>query len=298
MGQPVQLWVCRTGWLVHTRVRFTVGVLVIPVGCAVVAAAYLAGWFRTPAADRPAPVRTAWFLLGLLLLAASCAGPVGSRAAQSYTWWLSQGLLLLLVVPIPLVAGQPGLLLPKLRLPAVRLPLAPVWSALAVPLIAAVAFFGPVPGWAAASSVGAIAIQLALLLIGLLIALPLVRPDRGISSLTIGVALVIGVVELLLDAVPGIVLRLSTHQATGWFTGAHRPFALADQQRAGAVLWTVAEVLDLPFIVLLFVRWLRADEREAATEDVVLAEQIARTPADQPDRPWFLDDPRLRDRFQ
>jgi len=267
-------------------------------GC-VIAAAYLVGWFRAAAADRPAPIRAVWFLLGLAMLGASCAGPVAARAGGSYTWWLSQGLLLLLVVPIPLVAGQPGRLFPRRRrLPPFRLPLAPAWSALAVPVVAAAAFFGPVAGWAAASQVGTVAIQLALLVIGLLIALPLVRPDRGVSSLAIGVALVVGVFELLLDAVPGIVLRLSTHQVTGWFTGAHRPFALADQQRAGAVLWTVAELLDLPFLVLLFVRWLRADETEAAAEDVVLAEQLARTPADQPDRPWFLDDPRLRDRFQ
>src|SRR5205823_14085380 len=111
--------------------------------------------------------------------------------------------------------------------------------------------------------------------------------------------------ELLVDAVPGIVLRLQTSLSSSFFTHRlARDWALSpinDQQRAGAILWAVAEVLDLPFLLLIFRRWVRADAREAAEIDTVLdAERIARESGPEParDEPWWLSDPRLRDRFR
>jgi hypothetical protein len=94
----------------------------------------------------------------------------------------------------------------------------------------------------------------------------------------------------LLDAIPGIVLRLQTHQASTFFAARQvhswSPRWLHDQQLAGGVLWTVAEVLDLPFLVVLFLRWYRTDVREAGAVDAVLdAEQIVRSAARKPTLP-------------
>jgi putative membrane protein len=117
-----------------------------------------------------------------------------------------------------------------------------------------------------------------------------------------------------LDAIPGIVLRLQTKPASTYFL--HRlphpwsPTPLHDQQLAGGVLWTVAEVLDLPFLVLLFVVWIRADAREAAGIDAALAAErnaraaVSPTPAvgaptlGPADTPWWLTDPQLRGRYR
>ncbi len=112
---------------------------------------------------------------------------------------------------------------------------------------------------------------------------------------------------------PGIVLRLSTKPVSGFFThrlsSANAPPWLHDQQIGGGVLWCVAELLDLPFLLLVFRRWVRADAREAATIDAALDAKDADAAGDRsgagaadtepaPDEPWFVNDPRLRDRLR
>jgi putative membrane protein len=95
--------------------------------------------------------------------------------------------------------------------------------------------------------------------------------------------------------------------------------ALDDQHTAGGIMWAVAEVLDLPFLVLAATRWLRADAAEARRVDAELDAADAakavvtdippgvsdtalssvtsnRAPAGA--RPWWLDDPELRDRYR
>ncbi len=151
---------------------------------------------------------------------------------------------------------------------------------------------------------------------------------RTPASLAVGLSLAIGSFELVLDALPGVVLRLHTGLVTGWFDAQRStPLdagALRDQRVAGAILWCIAEVIDLPFLFLVYRRWLRADARDAARVDAVLeAERAARRgllredgreverdgersddaaggPAPDRDVPWWLSDPamqrRLRDR--
>lgn len=267
--------------------------------CCLVAAGYLAGLRALPAEQRR------WghalsFAVGLAGVLATCTGPVEGRAGSSYAWWVGQGLALLLVVPVPLLLGHPaqvaGRFLPRVRagryLPHHGgLLSGPILSAAIVPVAAGVFFFGAVPGWAAGSRPAAVAVQAALLAVGLAVTAALLPAVDRMTSAAVGMALAVGVVELLLDAVPGIVMRLSTHPVSTWYSAA-RPFSLADQQNAGSLLWSVAELVDLPFLVLLFRRWVRADAREAAAAD-----ESAGHPMD-PQRPWFLDDPRLRDRFR
>jgi cytochrome c oxidase assembly factor CtaG len=103
-----------------------------------------------------------------------------------------------------------------------------------------------------------------------------------------------------------VVLRLRNGLVTGWFdyrdVHSWTPDALHDQRVAGAVLWCIAEIIDLPFLVLVYRRWLRADARDAAEVDAVLdAERAARealpeTEADR-DAPWWLTDPTMQQRL-
>jgi putative membrane protein len=251
--------------------------------------------------------RTVTFLAGVALMWWATCGAAQVYARTLFWVWTSQHLLLLLVVPVLIMAGQPLELAREsgVRVPRLRVLTSPLFGPALVPLLSAVLFFGPLPGWAVGTPPVGWLVQLLVVLIGAVIALPLVETDDGRGSLAIGASLAIGIVELLLDAVPGIVLRLQTSLSSTFF--AHRvahSWALAplhDQQRAGAILWAVAEALDLPFLLLIFRRWLRADAREAAEIDTVLdAERIARkSPPDQvADEPWWLSDPSLRDRFR
>src|SRR5262249_38507004 len=184
----------------------------------------------------------------------------------------------------------------------------PLVGPLLVLVLSVVLFFGPLPGWDSAVPPLGWVLQVLLVVVGALIALPLVGGSNAVGSLAVGLALAVGMVELIIDAVPGIVLRLQTHTATGYFTDrlTHRwsPSALHDQQLAGAILWGVAEMIDIPFLALMFLSWVRADRNEAAQVDAVLeAERAARAALGeidgpgQTDSPWWLTDPALRDRL-
>ena len=125
-------------------------------------------------------------------------------------------------------------------------------------------------------------------------------------------------------------LSFQTHLTLTQF-GVNRPAwapaALDDQHTAGGILWAVAEVLDLPFLVLAATRWMRADAVEARRIDAQLDAEspaaAASPPAERPaagtavpaviagaptapahpdappmSRPLWLDDPEMRDRYR
>ena len=159
-----------------------------------------------------------------------------------------------------------------------------------MPILSGVLFFGPVPGWAISTPPVGWVLQLVLLVVGALMVLPLVGLDEEASSLAVGLSLAIGSFELVLDALPGVVLRLRTGLVTRWFDHRvactrGRPSALHDQRVAGAILWCIAEIIDLPFMFLVYRRWLRADARDAAQVDAVLEAERAARPALRDDQP-------------
>lgn len=254
---------------------------------------------------------TGWFALGLLLALAVTCGPISHYDRVRYWVWVSQSLALLLIVPLPLMAGRPIELAKATGRTAVRWPSAPSWlrspllGPALMPLICLAVLFGPVPGWAAGNVWAGWLVHLALLVLGSVIVLPLVQADDRASSLAVGAAVAIGFIELLIDAIPGIVLRLSTHPVSGFFSHRHTaigaPPWLHDQQIGGGILWCVAELLDLPFLLLVFRQWVRADSREAAAIDAALDAEAAEAKANEAesgDQPWFVNDPRLRDRLR
>lgn len=311
------------GWVALSRPSFAALIdqwSVQPV--ALVAAIAVTGWYLYAARRQvgwPAR-RTVAFLIGIALLAWTTCGFPQVYARSLYSVWTAQTLALLLAVPVVLLAGRPlelaqrtpgprAVVEPVLRSRPAQALRNPLVGPMAVLVLSVVLFFGPLPGWDAAMPPLGWVLQVVLVAVGVLIALPLVGGANQAGSLVVGLALAVGMVELILDAIPGIVLRLETHTATTYFADrlAHpwSPSALHDQQLAGAILWCVAELIDLPFLVLVFTCWVRADRAEAARVDAVLdAERAARTALGetdgpgQTDAPWWTTDPALRDRFR
>ncbi|MCW2526450.1 MAG: Cytochrome c oxidase caa3-type, assembly factor CtaG-related protein [Pseudonocardiales bacterium] len=291
-----------------------------PTPIALAAAVAAIGWYGTKVhrlGGRASvwPVRrTATFYVGVLFAVWTTCGGLQVYASSLFWVWTSQVLLLLLVAPVIIVAGQPVELARVSagsdrsgRLSVVRLTDGPVGTFVGhalvgpalIPVLSVVLFFGPVPGWSIAHPAFGWVVQLLALLVGCLIVLPAIDSRQRRQSLVVGLALAIGFVELLLDAIPGIILRLQTHLSSDFAVNRHlHPWSgsgLHDQQAAGTVLWSVAELLDLPFLVLLFVRWVQADARDAVAIDTAIEEAAANS-AQVSDEPWWLSDPQQKSR--
>jgi putative copper resistance protein D len=281
--------------------------------------AYVRARLRLRTAGRHWPrSRDAAFTVGIgLAIWVTCGFPQ-ARGSQLMWVWTMQVLLLLLVVPTVLVAAQPvalarsahgprALLLRLLESRAARWGGHPALSLLYVPIICGLLFFGGVAGLTLTSPEAGWALHVLLLALGCVIALPLLDVEDGRSSLAVGLTVALGAIELLIDAFPGIVLRLETHLEIPHFA-LHRPSWspswLADQQTAGGILWTVAELLDLPFLILVTLQWIRVERREATRIDAELdrthrtstsSDQESDPTATTP--PWWLDDPAMRNRY-
>jgi cytochrome c oxidase assembly factor CtaG len=291
--------------------------------------AALAGWylFAVARARRGGvrwPVRRHLaYGLGLAMLGWTCCGFLQAYVDSMYWVWTTQVLALWLLIPGVLLAGQPvqlaltvsgrsGWVGRFLRTRLARFLANPLVGPALVPVLSAGLFFGPLPGWAVTLPVIQWLLAPALLVVGGLMLLPLVGIDEGASTLAVALTLALGSVELVLDAIPGIVLRLHHSLVSPYFQ--HRvmhPWSrshLRDQQTAGAVLWIVAELIDLPFLLLMFRRWLQADARDAAAVDAVLeAERAAREALDPvapgeaaelTDVPWWVNDPAMQRRLR
>ncbi len=258
------------------------------------------------------------FAAGLAALLWTCNGFPQARGFQLMWVWMAQELLLLLVVPVVLMSAQPLALIRAtygvnawplriLQARATRIVGSPLVGPVLVPILCLWLIFGGLGSFAVSSTWAAGAVHLLLLAAGILIAIPLVDSDDRRTSLAVGLSLGVGFVELILDAFPGIALRFQTHVTLLHFAvdrPAFAPVPLDDQHTAGAILWVVAEILDLPFLILAATRWIKADAREAAVLDAELDARQHRAADGGPilesslDRPWWLDDPDLPERFR
>lgn len=263
-------------------------------------------------------LRDVAFAVGVFLALWASSGFPEARSHQLMWVWTMQVLLLLLVIPTVLVTAQPvalvraahgprAVLLRLLDSRAMRAVGHPAVGLLYVPIVIGSLFFGGVGEWMLRSPPAGWLLHVVLLGLGAVIALPLVDIEDGRTSLAVGLTVAIGAVELLVDAIPGIVLRLETHLQVALFGFARpswSPSWLADQQTAGGILWTAAELLDLPFLILVILQWMRVERREASRIDAQLdraeAVRAASLGADSAPtaRPWWLDHPELRARFE
>lgn len=115
--------------------------------------------------------------------------------------------------------------------------------------------------------------------IGLMMVLPIMENTRRHTAMFITFEFILSFAALIFDAIPGILLRLNdsvldhlpslTGNLPFWW-----PNALHDQHLSGDFLWFLAEVLDIPVIIILFVRWSRIDRSEAKVLDELTDEQM------------------------
>jgi cytochrome c oxidase assembly factor CtaG len=212
-----------------------------------------------------------------------------------------QACLLLLICPLLIGLGAPVALGLAVRGPSERRGvLAPLWRLLRAPGIAPLVIMGvtsllvftPWLGWSVSGNEGRALTALALLGAGLTLALPITDEGAQTSSLAYAAMLALGLIEFLLDALPGIILRLNTHLIAGahWVavTRSWGPSPLSDQKLAGDWLWFFAEAGDLPFLIILIMAWIRSDAREAAHQDAIL-DRLEAEEADSDGlmRPWW-----------
>ncbi|BDZ48110.1 hypothetical protein GCM10025867_03510 [Frondihabitans sucicola] len=232
-------------------------------------------------------------LLGLGSYAVISFGFLGAYSHDLRFAFTTRIALLLFVVPALLALGRP------VHLARMALSTAPlaileafftsrfmkvVGSAIFSPLFALAAFaifLTPVAFFLRDNSWSEWIITLLVPLVGLLMILPVFDNTLHHTSLYITAEFMLAFVELILDAIPAIVLRITPHVLDqghavasflpGWF-----PSQLRDQQLSGDLLWLIAEVADIPVLIYLFIRWNRTDRSEAKVLDELSDEEMER----------------------
>lgn len=225
----------------------------------------------------------AFFVLGLGSYAAVELGFLGMYSSELRWAFTTRIALLIFIVPALIATGRPLDLL-QLALPdegAARVVRVLEWrivrlfgnAVFATIFIAAVflVFLTPV-AWVLRSTPWISAgLGVVVPLLGLVMVLPLVALAGARTGLFIMAEFLLAFVELVIDSIPGVLMRLSDTvldaaptavALTPWW-----PAALRDQQLSGDWLWFIAEVADVPILVLLMVRWMRTDKKEAASFD-------------------------------
>ena len=239
-------------------------------------------WWRT----------AAFYLLGLGSLTVLTCGFPGVYSAELRWAFTLKISLLLFVVPLLIGLGKP-ISLARAALPAEGLARLNATlshravrffsNSLAAPLLGLAlfsTFLTPLFYTLRTDPVAGALLTAGVPLLGLLMALPIIEDTNfQRSSAFITLEFVFVFIELLIDAVPGILLRLNgevlDHVTTvagsspAWFPG-----ALRDQQLAGDLLWFICEIVDLPLIILMFMRFSRSDKREARSFDDLTDQEL------------------------
>jgi cytochrome c oxidase assembly factor CtaG len=286
------------------------------VAVAVVLVAYLAGvraagrrGVRWPAA------RTVWFVgLGLGTIIVSTMSSLAVYSGVLLWPMALQVTLLLTVVPVGLGLGDPlGLVSASLgpagnrrwrRVLQNRVIRALTFPAVA-PLLAVgtqfVVFFTGYIGAAQRHPAIMGLLQLQLVVTGCLFALPLLGVEALPAWCTQPVRMTFAAIDGLLDAIPGIAVMTSGPLvAAGYYGTVSRswgPTRSWDQTIGGGLMLTVAEVVAVPFIAILFRAWIREDASQAAAVDRALDLEDLRRDAVPYDevpaagRPWWETDP-------
>jgi cytochrome c oxidase assembly factor CtaG len=249
------------------------------------ASAVLYGWGvvrvarRHPA--RPWPAwRTAMFLGGLAVLVLSTQSGIGVYDDVLFWDHMVQHLMLIMVAPPLLIAGQPiTLLLHASRNPlhtwAKRVLRSPVASFLTWPVFAAAAYAAAI----AAAHLTSLANfvernqfdhnleHVAFLLIGYLFFLPILGKEPIRWRLSYPVRFVLLVLIMPVDTFTGLVLGYGTAASPGVPTGprpAWAPSPVQDLHLGGAVMWIGGDAIMFALMMLVFLVWSR-DERAAVS---------------------------------
>lgn len=280
-------------------------------------AAYVAGVVRVRRRGEPWPLaRVAGFVvlgLGAVVIATMSSLAVYS---QVLLWPMAlRATLLLTIVPVGLGLGDPIGLVSAAVSPASAAkwqgslhawPVRALTFPAVAPLLAVgtqfAVFFTGYLATALRHRAVMDLLELQLVVTGCLFALPLLGVEVLPAWCTQPVRMAFAAIDGLLDAVPGIAVMTSASLiAGGYYSTVHRtwgPSRSWDQTIAGGLMLTVAEVVAIPFVGILFRAWIREDASHAREVDAALDRQEARrralTAADQEpesERPWWEVDP-------
>jgi len=226
----------------------------------------------------------AFFVLGLGTYAFVEFGFFGTYRFDLRWAFTTRIALLLYAVPLLLSLGRPLELARAARSEAGRKrfdrlleswPVRLVSNAMFAPLFA-LAFFmlfiSPISAVMRGSHLWQNAITIGAFLLGQLMLFPMLQRRDHRSEIFMIAEFLLAFVELMLDAIPGVVLSISNSVLDGaarvsghlpaWF-----PSALDDQHFSGNLLWMIAEGADIPILVLLFIRWSHQDKKTAKSID-------------------------------
>lgn len=264
-----------------------------PAGAVLVATAgvaYLAGVLRLRRRGGHWPVlRSVSFLgLGLGTVVIATMSWFGVYAHTLFWAFTFQLCLLLLVAPLFLATGEPVALAVAALPPAgaerlsrvlgsrpFRVLTFPVMGPVLLAVIPLAFYLTPWFSLTLRHQVLYELMHVGLVAVGFVFALPLTGAVRLPGWVSHATLMFLSSVELFFDAVPGIVVRLTTRPLAGtYYLAQHRtwaPLPAADQRTGGAVLWFFGEVVDLPFLAITLLQWIRVDEKEAAEVDRALS---------------------------
>ncbi|MGS2806579.1 cytochrome c oxidase assembly protein [Nocardia sp. MW-W600-9] len=250
---------------------------------------YLVGLARLRRLRRPWPWwRTACFLGGCLLLAATTGLGIEGYGYHLFSVWMFQHLTLSMTIPPLLVWGCPGLMLLRatphhglgrlvlavavtgLRSRTARLLLHPGFT---IPLFL-FSYYGiyltPVFDTVGSTVVGHQALELFFLLSGLLFIVPILSVGPlPIRQTNLGRFFDL-FVEMPLHVFFGVILMMATTPLVELFATPPPDWgidAMRDQYLAGALAWSYGEPVALVVVIVFAIRWRRDEQRENAVAD-------------------------------
>ncbi|WP_022899543.1 cytochrome c oxidase assembly protein [Humibacter albus] len=261
----------------------------------VLGTAYVAGIIaaRRKGTSWPALPTLGFFVLGLGSYAAVSFGFLGAFTYELRWAEITRWALLLFLVPWLLALGRPVALAQaalgdrgRARLDRFLQSrfLRTIGNAIFEPIFTMVIFLlfvTPLAAWLRLSPVPQNIATVFVPLFGLLTIVPIAESTRKHLSLSLMFEFMIAMAALVFDAIPGILLRLHTvviDSVTTMQTGmpAWFPNPLHDQHLAGDFIWFIAEIADIPIIIILFLRWARTDDKEAKAIDELSDEEMER----------------------
>jgi cytochrome c oxidase assembly factor CtaG len=256
------------------------------------------------------PGRTTAFLAGvatILLIGCSFLGVYD----DAFFWVRAvQNTVLLMVTPMFLALGAPIRLTADTLPPRVRAPLRTVLHsrvarALTFPLVITVVlvvpllvlYLSPLYELTLRSAVASGIAGTVVTLTGFAYYWSRFRVDPTPRRDSYLVTLWITIVEMIGDAVLGVVLWLGPLVAAAWYAAQATGIdPRLDQTLGAGILWIGGDIVGLPFILIVVHRLSREDDHRARVIDAEL--DAAEERDDGPARLWWEDDPQLSERFR
>ncbi len=290
-----------------------------PLGVAAVVLALAYLWAARGGAV-PVARRVAFVLVGCLAAAVIACGPIAEYAPRLFWVRALQITLLLYVVPLGLASGMPvtvfgGRLSPARRSAALRALRSPLARALGHPVVGSglllvtpwVLLFS---GWNLAamhSPALDLVTRCALVLAGFVYFYTRIQADPVPRRYPQGLSLLITLVESLADGVLGIVVWLGPLLYTAHYAalGFGEDQMRLSQTVGAGMLWLLADLFGLPFLVILMLALRREDAaRQVRVDAAEDARDAARADAPgvgdgaQSTGLWWESDPGLAHRYR